>query len=252
MDEKFWYLKNCTLFERLTPAEAARLEHRSQAKRFQRGGLIYVPSDADESVLLVASGRVKIYHLTSDGKQVLLAIIEPGELFGELALFDEGRRDEFAEAMAATTVLRIPADVIRRLMEAHPDLSLGVTKLMGLRRRKIERRLRSLLFRSNRERLIHLLLELVDQYGRRTPEGIEIGLRLSHQELASIIGSTRETVTLVLGELKNEGSLIVRRRQIVLTQMDRLARSLDLVPPSVPTARAPRPLIGGPARQGLT
>ncbi|MGE0375826.1 MAG: Crp/Fnr family transcriptional regulator [Planctomycetaceae bacterium] len=252
MDEKYWYLKNCALFERLSPEQSARLEQRSQSKRFGRGGLIYVPSDAGESVLLVMSGRVKIYHLTGDGKQALLALIEPGELFGELALFDGGQREEFAEAMDATTVLRIPADEIRRLMELHPGVSLGVTKLMGLRRRRVERRLKSLLFRSNRERLIHLLLELVGQYGRRTSEGVEIGLKLSHQELASIIGSTRETVTVVLGELKSEGSLIIKRRQIVLLQMERLAQSLDVVPPNVSSGRIPRPVIGRPARQGLS
>ena len=244
MGEKYWYLKNCGLFAQLTPQQIARVEASSQAKKFARGSLIYLPSDAGESVLLLTAGRVKIYHITSDGKQALLALIDPGELFGEVALFDGGAREEFAEAMQTSTLIRIPGDEVRRLMEEHSHVALGVSKLMGLRRQRVERRLKSLLFRSNRERLIHLLLELADKYGRRTPEGVELGIKLSHQDLASIIGSTRETVTVVLGELQAEGSLIVRRRQIVLTRMEQLAESIEqhapVIPPPSPSAASPR------------
>lgn len=233
MHDKFWYLKNCDLFERLTGGQAARLESRSRSRKFERNSLIYLPADESRSVLLLATGRVKLYHLTSEGKQALLAIIDPGEVFGELAIFDSGQREEFAETMESSTVILIPRDEIQRLMEEHPDVSLGVTKLMGFRRRRVERRLKSLLFRSNRDRLIYLLLELAEKYGRRTAEGVLIDIKLSHQELASIIGSTRETVTVVLGELKNEGNLAIKRRTIILTQLNRLATSIDLEPPKI-------------------
>ena len=250
MGEKYWFLKNCELFERVTSDQIARLESRSQSKKFARGSLIYLPSDAGESVLLVTAGRVKIYHITSEGKQALLALIDPGEVFGEVAILGEGEREEFAEAMEATTLIRIPGDEVRRLMEEHPHVSLGVTRLMGLRRQRFERRLKSLLFRSNRERLTHLLLELADKYGRRTPEGIEIGIKLSHQDLASIIGSTRETVTVVLGELQNERSLVIKRRQIVLTEMSQLAASIDQRPPAIPAAKSDSDVQ--PAQSGVS
>ncbi|MDB4743717.1 Crp/Fnr family transcriptional regulator [Planctomicrobium sp.] len=119
-------------------------------------------------------------------------------------------------------------------MESHANVAVGVTKLMGFRRRRVERRLKSLLFRSNRERLIHLLLELADQYGTSTPNGVRLGIKLSHQELASIIGSTRETVTVVLGELQSEGSIAIVKRQIILKTMERLAKSIDSTVPNVP------------------
>jgi len=251
MDEKYWFLKNCVLFERLTPEQIARIESRSQAKKFPRGSLVYLPSDAGESVLLLTSGRVKIYHITGEGKQLLLALIDPGELFGELAILDGGQREEFAETMEATTLLRIPADEIRRLMESHTQVSLGVTRIMGLKRQRVERRLKSLLFRSNRERLVHLLMELADKYGKRTRQGVELGIKLSHQDLASIIGSTRETVTVVLGELQGEGSLIIKRRQIILTQMEQLAGSIDLQPPVLPSETARPSSMGQPAGQRI-
>lgn len=233
MDDKLWYLKRSELFEQLSAEEITRVESRSRMQKFPRKGLVYLPSDCSDAVFLLTKGRIKLYNVTAEGKETVLAFIEPGELFGELSLLTPGQREEFAEAMTASTIVMIPGDVIRELMQRYPDVILYVTRLMGLRRQRIERRLKSLLFRSNRERLIYLLLELAERYGQRGPEGIAIGIRLSHQELSSVIGSTRETVTVLLGELQNEGSLIIKRRQIILTNLRQLASSLDEIPPEV-------------------
>lgn len=233
MAEKLWYLKRCDLLARLSPERLAALESRCSAREFTRGGPIYLPADNADGVLLVASGRVKICALTGEGKQAILAFIEPGELFGELALLDAGAREEYAEAVEATTVVLIPTEQIHQLMAEFPDVSLGVTKLFGLRRRRIERRLKNLLFRSNRERLVHLLLELAEQYGYPTEEGVALRIKLSHQDLGAIIGSTRETVTVVLGELQSEGLLKLGRRKIILKSLQRLASSVQEPAPPV-------------------
>jgi CRP/FNR family cyclic AMP-dependent transcriptional regulator len=234
MSEKLWYLKQCDLFVRLAPEDLAWLEARSRARSFPRGSPIYLPADAANSVLLLASGRVKICNITAEGKQAILAFIEPGELFGELAVFDEGARDEYAEAVEKTTVVLIPGEYFSELMEKHAALSVGVTKLIGLRRRRIERRLKYLLFRSNRQRLINLLLELSETYGRQTNDGLLLDIKLSHQDLANVIGSTRETVTVTLGELQAEGRLVLGRRKVVLTDIAELAKCVDAAVPVLP------------------
>ena len=185
MDEKFWYLKNCDLFERLSRDEVKGLEARSQSRKYPRSSLIYLPADASDSVFLLATGRVKIYHLTAEGKQGVLAIIDPGELFGELAVFAAQSREEYAETMESSVIVRIPREEVARLIEKHPNVSFEITKLMGLRRQRSDRRLKSLLFRSNRDRLICLLLELVEKYGRATPQGVRLDIKLSHQDLAT-------------------------------------------------------------------
>ncbi len=233
MDDKFWYLKKSDLFERLTPEQIERLESRCKARTLKRGEMIYLPNDISDSVILVSSGRVKVYHITSDGKQALLALVDPGEMFGELAILDASKREEYAEAMESTTLILIPGKEIQKLMDEHPSVSVGVTKLMGFRMRRIERRLKSILFRSNRERLIHLLLELAEKYGRPTVEGVLLSIKLSHQDLASIIGSTRETVTVVLGELQDEKNIIIEKRRITLPNMEQLAASIDVAAPQL-------------------
>jgi CRP-like cAMP-binding protein len=229
MTEELWYLKQCDLFRRLGPEEIARLEPLCRSRTFRRGEPIYLPADASDAAMVLAEGRVKIGALTSDGKQTILAFIEPGELFGELEALDGGPREEFAEAAEKSTVVLMPAEALRRLIEADPTLALSVTKLIGLRRRRIERRLKSLLFRSNRQRLVSLLLELADQYGQPSdePPGIRLGIKLSHQDMASVIGSTRETVTVVLGELQSEGLVNIGRRKIVLSDLSMLEKAAD-------------------------
>lgn len=226
MTETLWYLKQCGLFQKLTPEELAPLEAQARSRKFARGAPIYLPADQADGVLLLTTGRAKICSYTDEGKQAILAFIEPGEIFGELALFSPGEREEYAEAVEKSTVILLPALAMQELVERHSTLSLGVTKLFGLRRRRIERRLKYLLFRSNRERLVSLLLELAEQYGRPGEEGLALNIKLSHHDLASIIGSTRETVTVLLGEMQTAGLIKTGRRRITLVDPPALANSL--------------------------
>ena len=231
MSERLWYLKRSDLFQRLSHEQLAWLETRCRIRECPRGTPVYLPADYADGVLLLAKGRVKIGSFTEDGKQTILAFIEPGELFGELSLLGSEEREEYAEAVEKSSVILIPNEVMQQLLAENPTISLGITKLFGLRRKRVERRLKYLLFRSNRERLIHLLLELAEQYGKRTAEGVELRIKLSHQDLASIVGSTRETVTVVLGELQAEGRLLLGRRKITLTNLSQLADSVSVPVP---------------------
>ena len=238
MSEQFWYLKSCSLFEQLAPHDVAQLESSARSRRFERNQSIYVPQEQSYSPLVVASGRVKLYHITPDGKESLLAFIETGEVFGELSVLAETPREEFAEAVTATQIVLIPGCVIRDLMAQRPALAISVTRMIGLRRRRLEQRMKSLLFRSTRDRLIHVLLDLASQYGRSTPRGIYLDLRLSHQDLANMIGSTRESVTLLLGQLQYERLLFVEKRMITLVAPDQLAAGIDAPVPPLPQSPA--------------
>jgi CRP-like cAMP-binding protein len=233
MPQQVWYVRNCSLFQWLNEEQLSGLERRARIRSFPKNSAVYMPSDSADGVFLLAEGRIRICSSTPDGKQAILAFIEPGELFGELALIESRGREERAEAAADSTVVLLPGDEVRRLMEASAALTLGITKLIWFRRTRVERRLRNLLFRSNRDRLAHLLLELVEQYGRKMNEGVLVDIKLSHQELASIIGATRETVTALLGEMQLEGLLKVSRQRIVVRDLQRLAAQSDVPAPEV-------------------
>lgn len=226
MAERIWYVKQCHLFEKVPTDQLARLEANARIQHLPKNSSIYVPTDASESVFVLLSGRVRLCNYTPDGKQAILAFIEPGELFGEFALLNADGYDEYAETMLPSSVALIPKIDIDRLLTENASFSLGITKVISWRRRRIERRLRSLLFRSNRDRLIQLLLDLAEQYGCPQAGGLLIDIRLSHQEMASIIGCTRESVTLLLGELQTQGRLKINRHRIVLMDRDALVAEM--------------------------
>ena len=227
MAECFWYMKNCNLFSQVAAEDIAWLEGQSRMRKLKRGEPVYLPSQSVDGVILIASGRVKICHTTPEGKQAILDFIDAGEIFGELALLDAQERDEYAETTEKTTLIVIPKAQMQALIRKYPQIVLGVTKLIGLRRQKVERRLRNLLFRSNRERVVHLLMELAEKYGENVPEGVGLKIRLSHQEMASVVGSTRETVTVVLGQLQAENMINIARRKIVISDMAKLAKEVN-------------------------
>src|SRR5262249_31111860 len=134
-------------------------------------------------------------------------------------------------------VRAIPREALLWLMDQRPNVTLHVTKLVGLRRRRIENRLRNILFRSTRERVVALLVELVESYGRQVGSGWQIRLPLSHQEVASLIGVTRETVTLTLRQLQLERLIQVRRRQLTVLDRPRLVREAAEPNAARPSAR---------------
>lgn len=226
MTESLWWLKQSELFRRLSGEQLSRLESMSLRRTFAPRSPLVLPEESASSVYLLTEGLVKVSHVGPDGRESILAYIEPGELFGELVLLNEHDRDDHVEAVERSSVVAMPAAEVRRLMSEHAELAVAVTKLVGLRRQRIERRLRNLLFRSNRERLVHLLLDLAEQFGRAGEDGIEMRVRLSHQDLAGLIGSTRESVTVLMGELKAAGDVGGGRRRVVLTNPCRLAASV--------------------------
>ena len=236
MPDSFWFIKNCNIFSLMTSEDIQWLEGHARMRKLRRGEPVFLPNQASEGVLLVAEGRVRICHVTPEGKQSILNFIDRNEIFGELSIFDSSQQNEYAEAAENTTLVWIPKEAMVAVVKKYPEIAFRVTKVIGMRRQRIERRLKNLLFRSNRERIIHLLLELVEKYGRATENGLELSIRLSHQEMAGIIGSTRETVTVVLGQLQSEGLVKIARRRISILNLPALAEEVNESVPAVAEA----------------
>jgi CRP-like cAMP-binding protein len=166
MAESFWHLKNFYLFEHLAPADIERLEAVSKYRQLNRGEPVYLPADLADGVLLLISGRVKICQITPDGKQSIMTFIEPGE---SLRVCNLRRQlcDEYAEAVLNSQFVLIPNGVKRwnaiQSQRRH-FRSLGFASVSNDDQ--------ELLFQSNRKRLIHLLLELMERYGQQVEDGV--------------------------------------------------------------------------------
>jgi CRP-like cAMP-binding protein len=224
MKNKIWYLQNINLFKGLPQEEMDALDRVTTMSSVKKKEFIYLPGDPSYQVYLLKSGRIKIARITEKGKEITLALLKPGDIFGELEALEETPRDTLAEALADADLCLIRREDFLRMLKARPDLSLRLTKLIGFRLRSIESRIEDLVFRDVPARLAHVLLEMAKEFGKQEGDGVRIGARLTHQDLANLIGSTRETVSATLGDFKRQGLLHLDGRSILITSPQKLTR----------------------------
>lgn len=216
--EPIWYLRSCELFDSLSEAEMAEFIRKGRLLGFARGEQIYGEGDPGHLVYFIKRGGVKIVTSNADGKEIALAFLKELELFGETALVDRAPRDQRAVATEPCCLLAFEAGHIEDLMTRHPALSLSLTRFVGLRLRKFQVRLQRLMFRTPLQRLASLLLELGEDFGEKDDRTgqTEIRLRITHGEIASLIGVTRESVTYAMGQLELDDMIRVVKRRIFL------------------------------------
>ena len=224
---KLWYLKNFNLLKTFSEKEMMSLNDVLIDNTVKKKQPIYLAGDPGENLYFLKEGRVKISMIDESGKEFTLTLLEPGEIFGELGLFDDSPRETTAVALEDSLICMMKRKDFERYAANKPELSFKLTKLMGLRLREIENRIEELLFRDVPSRLARLLLRLVQQHGRATKNGIRMNIKLSQQEIANLIGATREMTSTVLNSLKKEGIINVENKYIYILdrkQLDNMAR----------------------------
>ncbi|GIW92102.1 MAG: hypothetical protein KatS3mg110_0143 [Pirellulaceae bacterium] len=203
---------------------------------------VFVAGEAAESVYYVESGFVKIVSPTADGKELILTFVGRGAVFGEEALFGVRKREEFASIVEPAELWVLPSERFRQYLENDAQFATQWCGWVAERWRRMERRLKHLMFLSHRDRVIHALLDLAEEFGEYRGATVLLHPRLSHQELAAYVGATRETVTSVLLELRAAGLVVAARRRLTLVAVDRLAALVGRAPPHIPQpSRAPFP-----------
>lgn len=219
-------LGSVPLFSRLDRISLERVSRIARRRRYRRGSTIFFEGDPGDSLLIIVSGAVKIYKAAEDGREKTLTILEKGDFFGEMGVFDGAPRSAAAEALSDCEVLIIDRSRFLDLLDATPGLATDVALALAERLRRANDDLERLAFRDARGRVIEALLQLSRAHGERTDRGVRLTLRLTHQELASYIGVTRETVTRLLAELQESRLVLVDTgRRIVILNEDGL-RSL--------------------------
>ncbi len=220
---KLWYLENFNMLSGLTAAEMVEVEDKTIMMNAKKGQFIYFPEDPSKSVFFLKEGRVKIGNTSEEGRENIKAILQPGEVFGELSLAGEEKRDDFAQALDNNVVIcAMSLEDMEALMERNPNMAMRVTKLIGTRLRKMERRLRSLIFKDARTRIIDFIREMAEENG--IPVGDEVLVRhsLTHQDIANLTASSRQTVTTVFNELKGKNIINFERKRIMVRDVDKL------------------------------
>lgn len=221
LKSKLWYLKRIDLFRDLSEVELKEIDRISRMIRVKKGQPLYLPGDPGTAVFLLKLGRIKLSRLSQEGKELILDLIEPGEVFGELSLTD-GPQEAIAETLEDSLLCIIQRRDFEALLRRKPDLALKVTKFIGLRWKRIENRLEDLVFKDIPGRLAVLLLQLAQDYGILDKRGVLLRIKLSQRELANLIGASREMVNHALSEFRRKRLIDFEGRQIVILSQEAL------------------------------
>lgn len=223
MERRLWYIRHAEFFSWLADDEQRELARRTEMVSCRRGCQLFFADEPSDNIYLVKEGRVKLSRSSTDGREVILDILGPGEIFGELALAGEEVRSHSAEALRDALVCIIPRRVFEDLLQRHPEMTLRVLKLIGLRRRELEMRLEDMVFQPVAGRLILALLWQSQRYGVAEADG-SIRIPITQRDLAHLIGASREAVAEQLAELKQQGLLQTSYRTIRLTDREGLKK----------------------------
>ncbi|MFT5667789.1 MAG: CRP/FNR family cyclic AMP-dependent transcriptional regulator [Vicingaceae bacterium] len=223
-NSKLWHLEQINLFKNLSDKELEELDDLTVMKTADKNQFIYFPKEPSKILFFLKAGRIKIGSYSQDGKEVIKAILYPGEVFGEMGIVGEESRKDFAVAMdAGTRMCTLHVDQFVKMMHENSQLSLAVTKNIGEKLRNVERRLESLIFKDARERIIDFMKEMAIKYGKKI--GVEVLVKhdLTHQDIASLTATSRQTVTTVLNDLKEKDLIYMERKRFLIRELDKLA-----------------------------
>ena len=184
---------------------------------YKKRDYIYFEEDSANKVYLIEKGKVKIGYYNEDGNEVVKAILSRGELFGETAILGESKRDEFAQSVDnLTSICPIGVETMHGLMRDNQTFTLKIYKIIGFKLKKLERRLQILLFKDAKTRLIEFLDELCADFGydcKDTGDKI-IQHPYTQKDIATLIGTSRPTLNILLNELKEEKMIKFNRKEI--------------------------------------
>lgn len=222
-NQSFWFLENIDVTGIFCPQKLAMGQENLPHRKFSKGEYLYMPDEMSDKIFFLYEGRVKIGTYGESGKEITKAILGKGEVFGELAIIGEDKRRDFAVAMEDSTACIVSKDEMNDLMRDHSGLNLFLMRIMGSRMLEMEQRLESLVFKDSRTRIIEFLKNLAHKKGQRVGYEMLVRKFMTHQEIANLTATSRQTVTTVLNELRSKNILTFNRRRLLIRDMDNLA-----------------------------
>ena len=215
-------LAKASLFAGLPAAERERLGNLLRSQQYVRGQVIFLEGDAGSALCLIADGRVRIQLTGADGREVVLNVYGPGEIFGELALLDGEPRSADAIALDDVRVYWLQREAFAAFLESHPRAAMTMLASLSRRLRHTTRVVQDATFRDVPARLARVLLEQAERLGQPVPGGNRINGRLTQSELASMVGATRETVNRALRGFEQQGLIRWDGHRLVLKRPEQL------------------------------
>ena len=217
-------LASTPLFAALDDEAAAALRSCMNDVKVARGRTLFNEGEPGDRLYIVTEGKIKLGRTASDGRENLLAILGPGEMFGELSLFDPGPRTATATAVTDTSVLGLGHDELEPWLTGRPEVAAQLLGALAQRLRRTNEAMADLVFSDVPGRVAKALLDLARRFGVQSEDGLHVTHDLTQEELAQLVGASRETVNKALADFASRGFLRLEARAVVILDIERLSR----------------------------
>jgi CRP/FNR family transcriptional regulator len=224
VDEQVGTLGSSPLFAALDAEAQDALRQRMDEVRLSRGETLFNEGDPGDRLYVVTQGKIKLGRTAVDGRENLLAVLGPGEMFGELSLFDPGPRTATATAITAASLLGLGHDDLQPLLTQRTEVAATLLAALARRLRRTNEAMADLVFSDVPGRVAKALLDLAQRFGVETEDGLRVTHDLTQEELAQLVGASRETVNKALADFASRGFLRLEGRAVVILDVERLTR----------------------------
>ncbi len=217
-------LRQAPLFSGLDDESASSLDSSMTPRSLRRGEVLFHEGDDGDQLYVVTDGKIKLGRTSPDGRENLLAILGPGQMFGELSFFDPGPRSATATAVTDVDVKSLGHEALSPVLREHPDVAMALLNQLAGRLRRTNEVVGDLVFSDVPGRVAKALLDLAGRFGRKADDGVHVNHDLTQEELAQLVGASRETVNKALADFASRGWMRLEPRSVVILDLERLQR----------------------------
>jgi CRP/FNR family transcriptional regulator/CRP/FNR family cyclic AMP-dependent transcriptional regulator len=218
------FLSQVPLFAGLEERERAAIAKVTITRAFPKDSMIILAEEEGDALFIIQTGQVKVNLLSEDGREVILSLLGPGSVFGELSLLDGKPRSANVVATEDTQLIMLRRSDFLQLVYRVPQIAIALLAELASRLRKTDRKIEGLALLDVTSRLSETLLQLAAEHGTETPAGVILKNRPTHQQLANMAGTTRETVSRVLKRLEQQGYIASKGRTITILREEHWSR----------------------------
>lgn len=217
-------LHQTPLFASLDLEGASALRELLTEQVVLKGEVLFYEGEPGNDLFMILEGKIKLGHASADGRESLMAVLGPGEMFGELSLFDPGPRTSTAKALTETHALRLSNEQLMPWIAGRPEVAASLLQALARRLRRTNEAMADLVFSDVPGRVAKALMELGEKFGTLTPNGLLVTHDLTQEELAQLVGASRETVNKALADFSQRGWITLESRQVLILDVDRLGK----------------------------
>jgi CRP/FNR family cyclic AMP-dependent transcriptional regulator len=217
-------LRRAPLFDGLDDEGARALRHQMAEVKLSRGEHLFLEGDDGDALYVVIDGKMKLTRAASDGRENLLSVIGPGEMFGELSIFDPRPRTSSASAVTDASLVALKQEALTVWLQERPEVALHMLRALAQRLRRANDVTADLVFTDVPGRVAKNLLDLADRFGNQEPDGLHVHHDLTQEELAQLVGASRETVNKALADFAARGWLQISARSVLILDAERLRK----------------------------